>query len=283
MIGYFFGEIDILFGETRKHSYRAQTDCTLLGMTKKNFSKIFFQEFQEIGAEVYNNALKRRVRQLKSYKEALAYCRANAHEDDKKYKPQTSNLFKGKLSIQGKNFLDSRLHFDEDSIVKAANSIIPETKVPETRDDGEDGAGEEEEEELTARRELSNRTKNSKEKSEDSDRSSKKRSKSDESIVSESADVSSISEVGSRARSSLGLDIITKSQAQMTKSVKIEEDNNKPKSKKEVKMKGWTLVRHQLIKKRSTLRKTSKGPMSSGNNNISFVKLSYFVLSFFFV
>ena len=78
--GYYFGEVDLLFGETRRFSYRSKTPCVLLSLSKKNFQKIFFNDFREIGAEIYNNALKRRVRAYKVYKEALAFCEAEAKE-----------------------------------------------------------------------------------------------------------------------------------------------------------------------------------------------------------
>lgn len=76
--GYYFGEVDLLFSETRRHSYMAETECELLSISKKNFTKIFFYEFREIGGEIYNTALKRRVRNHKAYKEALAYCKSEA-------------------------------------------------------------------------------------------------------------------------------------------------------------------------------------------------------------
>ena len=100
--GYYFGEVDLLFGETRRHSYMADTECELLCMTKKNFTKIFFYEFREIGDEIYNNALKRRVRNHKAYKESLDYCQAEAKEQEarliarrsesKRFKPQVISV-----------------------------------------------------------------------------------------------------------------------------------------------------------------------------------------------
>jgi len=41
---------------------------------KKHFTKIFFNEFREIGSEIYKNALKRRIRANKVYKEAVEFC-----------------------------------------------------------------------------------------------------------------------------------------------------------------------------------------------------------------
>lgn len=97
MIGYYFGEVDLLFGETRKHSYQAKSECELLTLSKKNFTKVFFQDFPDVGAEIYNNALKRRVRAHKTYKEALAQCQNEAKEKGKrrmttKFVPQVTNI-----------------------------------------------------------------------------------------------------------------------------------------------------------------------------------------------
>lgn len=52
----------------------------MLALSKKNFEKIFFQEFRQIGQEIQNNALKRRERVRKRYKEALAYCLNEANQ-----------------------------------------------------------------------------------------------------------------------------------------------------------------------------------------------------------
>ena len=94
--GYYFGEVDLLFSETRRHSYMADTECELLSISKKNFTKIFFYEFREIGSEIYNNALKRRVRNHKAYKDALSYCQTEAKEQENMFK----NNKKGKKRFQ---------------------------------------------------------------------------------------------------------------------------------------------------------------------------------------
>jgi hypothetical protein len=78
--GYYFGEVDILFGDTRKYTYIADEDCELLSLGKKPFQKIFFQEFREIGNEIYTNAQKRKQRTTKVHKEALEFCEQNFGE-----------------------------------------------------------------------------------------------------------------------------------------------------------------------------------------------------------
>jgi len=106
----------LLFCETRKHSYRAQTETQLLAINKNDFTKMFFQEFPDIGAEIYNNALKRRVRQNTSYKEALAYCKTQAKEKEARkehYRPQVSNLSREKLKIRGKDLLENLMKRSE--------------------------------------------------------------------------------------------------------------------------------------------------------------------------
>lgn len=74
--GYYFGEVDLLFGETHKYTHLAHSDVELLALSKKDFNRIFFHEFREIGSELYKNALKRKVRYDKRYKEAFDYCKS---------------------------------------------------------------------------------------------------------------------------------------------------------------------------------------------------------------
>lgn len=107
LLGYYFGEVDLLFGETRKHNYRACTDCEVLSLSKKNFTKLFFQDFREVGAEIYNNALKRRVRALKKYKEAFEKCQAEAKEKDNARKSLKRSRSNKTSSLTGiKSFTD---------------------------------------------------------------------------------------------------------------------------------------------------------------------------------
>jgi len=72
--------VDLLFGETRKFTFIAETDLELLSISKKQFTKIFFHEFISIGNELYKNSLKRRIRNNKLYKEALEYCEKKKKE-----------------------------------------------------------------------------------------------------------------------------------------------------------------------------------------------------------
>jgi len=95
--GYFFGEVDLLFGETRKHCYHAKTDCELLALDKKNFTQIFFQDFRDVGTEIYNNALKRRLRAQKTHKEALSQCQVESKEKEL----QKKKSFHAKISNAG--------------------------------------------------------------------------------------------------------------------------------------------------------------------------------------
>ena len=73
-LGYYFGELDLIFREFRNHTFMAETDCELLSISKKDFTKNFFHEFKEVGAEIYDNAIKRNVRAEKTYQEAKKYC-----------------------------------------------------------------------------------------------------------------------------------------------------------------------------------------------------------------
>ena len=100
--GYYFGEVDLLFGETRKYTYIAGTDLELLALSKKDFNKIFFYEFREIGSEIYKNAIKRRIRAKKIQKDALEYCQK--HAEKKKSAQKTSFFgFKPQLSLAKKS------------------------------------------------------------------------------------------------------------------------------------------------------------------------------------
>jgi hypothetical protein len=40
----------------------ADEDCQLLCLSKENFSKVFFEEFRDIGKVLFNNTIKRRNR-----------------------------------------------------------------------------------------------------------------------------------------------------------------------------------------------------------------------------
>ena len=129
--GYYFGEVDLLFGETRKHSYMAKTDCELLSLSKKNFTKIFFHDFREIGAEIYNNALKRRVRAQKTYKEALQYCQQEAksakksRRPSKKFVAQTSTVTRANFQLKARDL--SRSFFIGNKDILGLQSQATET------------------------------------------------------------------------------------------------------------------------------------------------------------
>lgn len=52
-LGEYFGEEDLMFGETHMYTYKAETDCELLLLDKKYFTKIFFNEFRDIGRNFF--------------------------------------------------------------------------------------------------------------------------------------------------------------------------------------------------------------------------------------
>ena len=109
--GYYFGEVDILFGDTRKYTYVAITDLELLALSKKAFNKIFFFEFRDIGSEIYKNALKRKNRSIKVYKDALEYCKRQAEKKKSTVdKSQKSSFFgfKPQLSLAKKSASNHR-------------------------------------------------------------------------------------------------------------------------------------------------------------------------------
>lgn len=115
--GYHFGEVDLLFGDTRKYTYMASTDVELLALSKKDFTKIFFSEFRDIGCEIFTNAHKRRLRSAKYHKEAIEFCQKQADKKKSYYSADRSVKssiygFRPQLSIAKKsqtNMRDSEL------------------------------------------------------------------------------------------------------------------------------------------------------------------------------
>lgn len=63
-----------MFGDTRKTTVMSNGDVELLALNKKHFTRIFFQEFNEIGSQIFKNALKRKLRTKEIQKEALDFC-----------------------------------------------------------------------------------------------------------------------------------------------------------------------------------------------------------------
>lgn len=76
--GYFFGEVDLLFyGEIRRYTAIAKRNCVFYVLNKKNFKSVFLMEFKELGTEIYENALERKIRTRKVYKEAVNLCKTH--------------------------------------------------------------------------------------------------------------------------------------------------------------------------------------------------------------
>ena len=102
--------MDLLFGETRKVTIMANNNLELLALNKKHFTKIFFNEFREIGSEIYKNALKRRLRSAITYKEALDFCKKeNIHSQRPSCllrKNKSSATFQAQISL-AKDFSSS--------------------------------------------------------------------------------------------------------------------------------------------------------------------------------
>ena len=89
--GYYFGELDLLFyGETRKYSAKALSDCELLVLNKKHFKNVFFVEFRDVGEQLFNNAFNRKSRTKKIYKEALEFCKSQPVDKQKSEKVLTT-------------------------------------------------------------------------------------------------------------------------------------------------------------------------------------------------
>ncbi len=56
-----------MFGETHMYTYKAETECELLLLDKKYFTKIFFNEFRDIGTYLYKKAAYKRECMAKIY------------------------------------------------------------------------------------------------------------------------------------------------------------------------------------------------------------------------
>ena len=97
--GYYFGELDLLFyGEIRRYSAKALTDCELLVLNKKHFKNVFFVEFREIGEQIFNNSFNRKNRTKTIYKEALEFC-----QNHPKDKPKPKNVL---VNLEYKNMIN---------------------------------------------------------------------------------------------------------------------------------------------------------------------------------
>jgi CRP-like cAMP-binding protein len=73
--GYYFGETDLLFNNTRQFSVSADRPSVLLVLSKENFNKIFFEEFPQIGKDIYTNSLRRKRGQFDASVKAEEYCK----------------------------------------------------------------------------------------------------------------------------------------------------------------------------------------------------------------
>lgn len=133
--GYHFGEVDLLFGDTRKYSYMASTDVELLALSKKDFTKIFFTEFRDIGCEIFTNANKRRIRTTKHQKEAVEFCQKQA-EKKKSYSKSSIYGFKPQLSMAKKSHSSNRgsEFFNKYSSSNKKNNINKFLEIPQAHD-----------------------------------------------------------------------------------------------------------------------------------------------------
>jgi CRP-like cAMP-binding protein len=55
--GYYFGEIDLLFGSTRKFCTKAVTDVELYVLEKKCFEEIYLKKFEDVGKKMFSLAV----------------------------------------------------------------------------------------------------------------------------------------------------------------------------------------------------------------------------------
>lgn len=91
-----------------------------MSISKKQFSKIFFHEFISIGSELYKNALKRRVRGNKLYREALEFCQTRSNEEKTK---KISKANQEAFVIDEENYMRKHSESIDLSIIEKTESI----------------------------------------------------------------------------------------------------------------------------------------------------------------
>ena len=101
--GYYFGEIDLLFSESRKFTTIAETDVECLTLEKIHFQKIILHKYRKVGNEMRENAERRRKRQLDSYNQAKEYCRRLKEIGNSRRTNINKNPSKNFLSIENGN------------------------------------------------------------------------------------------------------------------------------------------------------------------------------------
>lgn len=65
--GNYFGEVDLIFGDTRRFKTVAYTDLEVLVLGEMAFRRIMMREFSEIGKVLRKRAEQRRISQIQSY------------------------------------------------------------------------------------------------------------------------------------------------------------------------------------------------------------------------
>ena len=112
-LGYFFGELDLLFyNEIRKYTFMATKDSELLVLSKKQFKNVFLIDFRDIGMEFIRNAYLRKHRTRKTYKDAIEFCKTNIEEHTKNDdENQDGNDLQNKIEKVPEKFDDSKQIF----------------------------------------------------------------------------------------------------------------------------------------------------------------------------
>ena len=93
------------------HSVLTDSYVELLSLSKKCFYSIFFHQFREFGSELYQNALKRRIRMEEIYQRAKNFYINNIENAEKRtMKPRKLSLkFNSELNQGNDNLSTSKI------------------------------------------------------------------------------------------------------------------------------------------------------------------------------
>lgn len=108
--GYYFGELDLLYNDdVRKYSFKALKDSELLVLNKKDFRKIIFSDFREIGDMMCINSALRKKHYKALYKEALKFSQEtknNSKEEEQREKEKNMMRYSKKVEVETAGNLD---------------------------------------------------------------------------------------------------------------------------------------------------------------------------------
>lgn len=97
--GNYFGEVDLIFSQTRKFKVVANTDVELLSLDREDFQLRLGFKFRRVAAEMRERAERRRVKQIDMYDKALM-----SFEEAKKKQSKVPSLNVTGMDFEGESF-----------------------------------------------------------------------------------------------------------------------------------------------------------------------------------